>query len=351
MRECLAFDDVLLVPGYSEKRSRVGEDIDTSTNVGGIELRIPLISSPMDTVTEADMAIALGRLGGMGVIHRFASMLERIEMGNQILDAHYDSGIKVPLVLAVGVTEEEKNIARELMEHFHSNLDMISIDIANGHHILMKEMVEYIRGLDGEIPIMAGNVATESGFRFLADLGVNAVRVGIGGGSICKTRIQTGFGVPTLTSVMDCARAKKDYPNVAILADGGIKYPKDLSISLKAGADAVVLGSLFAGTKEAPGGIIYTNDGKAWKNYRGMASAAVQEDKRGGMKPGTTAEGVSQLTEYKGSLERVITDFIGGLRAGMAMVNASNLQELRSAEMIKITSAGISESHAHGTRR
>lgn len=352
MRECLAFDDVLLVPAYSEKRSRMGEDIDISTNIGGIKLAIPLVASPMDTVTEAEMAIAMGQKGGMGVIHRFASVKDQIKMGDVILDFDYENQTKTPLVLAVGVTESEQERAVQLIEHFHENLDMISIDIANGHHILMKEMVSFIQGIESDLPIMAGNVATQDGFKFLADLGVKAIRVGIGGGSICKTRIQTGFGMPTLSSILDCAQVKKQYGDVALLADGGIKYPKDVNISIVAGADGVIAGSLFAGTKEAPGGIIYTNDGKAWKNYRGMASASVQDDKRGGLKPGTTAEGVSQLTEYKGSLDRVITDFTGGIRAGMSMANASTLQELRdNAEMIRITNAGISESHAHGTRR
>lgn len=351
MRECIAFDDVLLVPPYSEKRSRMGSDIDTSVNIGSIKLAIPLISSPMDTVTESNMAITLGSLGGMGVIHRFADLEEQFDMGSQVLTHREFNKLSIPLVVAVGVTDSEKKRARGLIEYFESNLDMISIDIANGHHILMKEMVQFIKSVDDKLPIMAGNIATEDGFRFLADLGVNAIRAGIGGGSICKTRIQTGFGVPTLTTILDCAKAKKDYPNVALLADGGIKYPKDLVISLVAGADAIIAGSLFAGTKEAPGNIIYTNDGKAWKTYRGMASAQVQEDKRGGLKPGTTAEGVSQLTEYKGSLERVVTDFVGGLRAGMSMANANNIDDLRQIEMIKITSAGISESHAHGTRR
>jgi IMP dehydrogenase/GMP reductase len=169
--------------------------------------------------------------------------------------------------------------------------------------------------------------------------------------SICKTRIQTGFGVPTLASLIDVYEAKQmgGY-NSSIIADGGIKYPADLVKSLVAGADAIIAGSLFAGTKEAPGQIIHTNDGLGWKSYRGMASSEVQADRKGGLKPGTVAEGVSMLTPYKGSLSRVVEEFVGGLRSGMTYANAKTLSELRKIKMIKITNSGISESHAHGTK-
>jgi IMP dehydrogenase/GMP reductase len=171
--------------------------------------------------------------------------------------------------------------------------------------------------------------------------------------SICKTRIQTGFGVPTLASVWDCGDIhQKLYPNVSIIADGGIRYPADLVKSLAAGADAVICGSVFAGTQESPGAIIYDNNKIAWKIYRGTASEEIQEDKRGGLKHGTCAEGVSQLVEYKGSLNRVLVDFVGGLRSALTYANASNIKELReNAEFIRITGSGINESHAHGTRK
>ena len=345
MKECVAFDDVLLEPPFSGVRSR--RDPDTSTTVGGVKLRIPLISSPMDTVTEANMSLAIGEMGGMGVLHRFVTVDEQVAMMNEIL-----SDRLVPLVPAIGVTNAEKDRFLELYDNFRLSMDMVSIDIANGHHVLMEDMIAFVRSVDPNLPIMAGNVATGDGYSFLSDLGVSAVRVGIGGGSICKTRIQTGFGIPTLQSVIDCYDAKLRHGQTAsIIADGGIKYPADLVKSLVAGADAIIAGSLFAGTKEAPGGIIYTNDGKAWKNYRGMASAEVQRDTRGGLKPGTVAEGVSQLTEYKGSLERVVNEFVGGLRSGMAYANARTIDELRKTTMVRITHSGVSESHAHGTRR
>jgi len=352
MRECVSFDDVLLVPPYSNVRSRSVPN--TSTTVGGIGLRIPLISSPMDTVTEYEMAIALGNLGGMGIIHRFMTPEEQLTILGDIRKYNSETKIRIPMVPAIGVSLSEVDRLKLIIEHFGNDIDMLSIDIANGHHILMEEMIGKVRTLSPDLRIMAGNVATAEGYRFLSeDLEVDAVRVGIGGGSICKTRIQTGFGVPTLQSVIDCDKIRMGRPNckASIIADGGIKYPADIVKSIVAGADAIMAGSLFAGTKEAPGDIIYTNDEKAWKSYRGMASAEVQRDRKGGLRPGTVAEGVSQLTPYKGSLGRVVTELVGGLRSGMSYANARCISELREVEIIRITSSGISESHAHGTMR
>jgi IMP dehydrogenase len=347
MRKCIAFDDVLLVPVYSEGRSR--RAVDTTTMIGPLEIDIPMISSPMDTVTESKMAIALGRQGGMGVLHRFMSPKAQLREVERILDV--EEGLYV--VPAVGVTKDERERVKYLLDNC-SEIDMISIDIANGHSILMKEMIDFVRQeTHGEIPIMAGNVATAEGYVYLAEAGASAVRVGIGGGSICKTRIQTGFGMPTLASVWDCGDIHhQSFPDVSIIADGGIRYPADLVKSIAAGADAVICGSVFAGTQEAPGAIIHDNQKIAWKSYRGMASEEVQIDLRGGMKPGTCAEGVSQLVEYKGSLDRVLTNFVGGLRSGLTYANAKDLNELRqNAQFVRITGSGISESHAHGTRR
>ncbi len=348
MKETIAFDDVLCVPQYSEVRSRL--EPDTSVNIGGINLQIPFIASPMDTVSEAEMCIELGKLGGAAVLHRFLDLDDQIAHASQIV-FEKNKYPQIPVIIAVGVTEKEKTRTRFLLEHLDSTLDMIAIDVANGHHILMKEMIEYIQNINPQLSIMAGNIATADGFKFLADLGVKAVRVGIGSGSICSTRIQTGFGVPLLTSILECAKIKDQYPETSLIADGGIKYPKDVVISLVAGADAIMAGSLFAGTKEAPGKIIYTNDGKAWKSYRGMASHVVQQEKLGGLKPGTTAEGVSQLTEYRGSLERVVSDFVGGLRSAMSYANALTIKDLKNVELIKISSSGLHESHAFGTKK
>jgi IMP dehydrogenase len=266
MRKCIAFDDVLLVPVYSEGRSRL--EVDTSVMVGPLKLEIPLISSPMDTVTEFKMAIALGRAGGMGVIHRFMSPEEQHLEIRKVIDLNG----AIPIVPAIGVNTSERDRFLHLFRQGY-DIDMISIDVANGHSILMKEMIDWVKQVThGELPIMAGNVATAEGYVYLAEAGADAVRVGIGGGSICKTRIQTGFGMPTLASVWDCGDLhKENYPSVSIIADGGIRYPADLVKSLAAGADAVICGSIFAGTQEAPGTTIHDNEGVAWKTYRGMA--------------------------------------------------------------------------------
>lgn len=170
--------------------------------------------------------------------------------------------------------------------------------------------------------------------------------------SICKTRIQTGFGIPTLHSVADAYMVKKEsFPNVAIIADGGIRYPADLAKSIAAGADAVICGGILAGTDEAPGNMIITNDGKKWKNYRGMASQEVQDEKMGGMKDGVCAEGVSHLVKYKGSVRDIMLEFAGGLRSSLTYANASTLEELRrNVKFIYVTEAGINESHAYGTK-
>jgi IMP dehydrogenase len=353
MRESLAFDDVLLVPEYSEGRSRLS--VNTSTVVGTVELDIPMIASPMDTVSEADMMVGMGYHGGMAVLHRFMTPLAQIRAIRGAFKKTHELNLQSYLLVvpAIGVNKEERERAKTLYKELGEDIDMFSIDIANGYSIQMREMVDYVLQLThGEIPIMAGNVATVEGYSYLAEAGVNAVRVGIGGGSICKTRIQTGFGVPTLASLLDCKHEHLNvFPEVSIIADGGIRYPADLVKSLVAGADAVICGSIFAGTKEAPGNIIYDNNGDAWKSYRGMASEEVQIDFRGGLKPGTCAEGVSQLVRYKGSLERVLNEFTGGLRSGMTYANAQTIQELRKVKMDKITSSGISESHAMGTRK
>lgn len=344
IKEALAFDDVLVVPTYSEAKSRL--DVDVSTTVAGLSLSMPFISSPMDTVTEADMCIQMGKNGGLGMIHRFMSPQEQAK----IMTAVFESQQYV--VAAVGVKDDEQQRFKHLYEH--KMLDAVVVDVANGHHILVKEMIAFIKEIThGEVPVIAGNVATAEGYVYLAECGANAVRLGIGSGSICSTRIQSACGVPLLQSLLDCREIHlNDFPDVSILADGGLRYPADVVKSLVAGADAIIAGSLFAGTKESPGIIIHDNNGKAWKNYRGMASAAVQEDRKGGLKTGTTHEGVSHLVEYKGALKRVLNDLEGGLRSGMTYVNARNLTELReNAQFIKITNAGLMEGHAFGTKK
>lgn len=395
IKEALAFDDVSLVPVYTEVRSRTEPDI--STTIAGMKLRIPMISSPMDTITESRMAIAIGKAGGMGIIHRFMPVHQQLRN----LDDVYDADDTLPRVAAIGIGDEEFSRFKSL--HNSELLDAILIDVANGHSSYMKEMIQRVQDIDPDLKIIAGSIATGEGFRFLAELGVSAVRTGISGGSICKTRIMTGHGMPTFQSVCDAYEARRSYadknadliesnnkafpngwgrasdrgtaeelaarnlkergyPNVAIIADGGIRYPADFVKSLAAGADAVMCGRIFAATDETPGeeievspeiaiGYLHCAGIKA-KVYRGAASAEIQLDKRGGMRPDTCAEGVSTTITCAGPVGPILNEFCGGLRSGMTYANARNLAELRqNAQFVRVTSNGNNEGHAFGTRK
>jgi IMP dehydrogenase len=353
INEALAFDDVLLVPTYTEVRSRSIPKLDTK--IAGIKLTLPMISSPMDTVTESKMAIAIGLAGGMGVIHRFMSNSEQIDNVRSVVRAEESHKREIPKVAAIGLGSEEVSRFKELWASVP--LDAILVDVANGHSSYMAEGLGKIKDIAPDVKIIAGNVATGEGFYYLAKTEmVDAVRVGIGSGAICSTRIQTGFGVPLLHSIMDCYRSKTsviDHRRVAIIADGGIRYPSDMVKAIAAGADAVMCGNIFAATDETPGELITDEIAPiTYKTYRGMASAEVQRDHRGGLKPLTCAEGVSTRIPAKGSVVPILDEFAGGLRSGMTYANSASLSELRlNSRFIKITHAGLLESHAFGTRK
>ena len=353
IKEALAFDDVLLVPTYTEIKSRSIPKI--NTKIAGLNLSLPIISSPMDTITESKMAIALGLAGGMGVIHRFMFVSEQIDNIRSILQAEKDSKAEIPKVAAVGLGNDEIGRFKELWSSIP--LDAVLIDVANGHSSYMAEGLGRIKDIAPDVKIIAGNVATGEGFLYLAETGmVDAVRVGIGSGAICSTRIQTAFGVPLLHSIMECYYVKQTRPKtteVAIIADGGIRYPSDMVKAIAAGADAVMCGRILAATDETPGDLIRDEiAGITYKTYRGMASAEVQRDRRGGLKPLTCAEGVSTRIPAKGSVTPILEEFAGGLRSGMTYANATTLQQLRqNAKFVKITHAGLLESHAFGTKK
>tara|TARA_B100001094_G_scaffold76057_1_gene72476 strand:- start:1573 stop:2676 length:1104 start_codon:yes stop_codon:yes gene_type:complete len=348
-----AFDDVLLVPAYSSLSSRLSSEIDLRTRLSStFRLGIPIISSPMDTVTESQMALSLGGRGAMGVIHRFMTPERQVEEINSILTTSQIGGGRPPVAFAIGVGKSEKIRFDRVYSQFPESIDWVSIDVANGHSEYMLDMLRWVKNRIGNTAnIMVGNVATGDGYKFLADAGADAIRVGIGGGSICKTRLMTGFGVPTLSSVIDCYRAKANHKyDAAIIADGGIRYPADFVKSLAAGADAIMAGRMFAGTIESPGEIVLVN-GVRSKTYRGMASREVQEDKRGGLKPGTCAEGVSTHIPLKGKAHYILDEFSGGLRSALTYCNARNIRELReNARFIRMSQSSLDESHAFGTK-
>jgi IMP dehydrogenase len=347
-KETYAFDDVLLQPKFSTIRSRL--DVSTDTIVGKVKLSVPIIASPMDTITEARMAIKLGQLGGMGIIHRFMPITEQKQNIRKVLEARQDLGEFIPVAFAIGASEEEKERHSKLKKEFHSEYDLICIDIANGHSVIASDMLKYVKDNEEDnVTIMTGNVATAEGYQYLIDNGADCVRVGIGSGKICKTRIVTSQGIPLLTSLLDIKAMNPKQGTV--LSDGGHKNPGDLVKAIAAGADGIISGSIFSGCEETPGDIFEIN-GIKHKKYRGMASSEVQLERKGYMKKGTAAEGTQTYVPVRGSIEEVVDYFTGGLRSGMTYQNTKTLEELkRDPIFVKITNAGLEESHSYGTKK
>lgn len=342
MKTYLTYDDVLLLPNYSEITPSRTDLVGNLTNK--IKLKIPVVASPMDTVCEAEMGSAIGRLGGYGIIHRNLSIAKQAEQLKSVLK----QGIMVGAAVGVGPDFQER--VKTLIK---AGPKEICIDSAHGHTKHVIEAIKFIKKNYPQIEIIAGNVAIYEGARDLFKAGADAVKVGMGPGSICTTRIMSGMGVPQLTAVLDCVKAKKLFTNKFIIADGGIKTSGDIVKALAAGADAVMLGSLLAGCDEAPGKMIIIK-GKKYKAYRGMGSAAAMKygsaERYGQEKTSKkfVPEGVEGLVEYKGPLEAILFQLMGGLRSGMAYLGAKNLLELRQkAKFIQITPAGLSESKPH----
>ena len=467
--EGLTFDDVLLIPAYSDI---LPNEVETATNFSkNIKLNIPLCSSAMDTVTEASLAIALAQQGGIGVIHKNFSIeqqaeevdkVKRSESGmivdpvtihdsaivsealnimerfkisgvpvvdeNGLLvgiitnrDLRFETRIDIPVsevmtkqplvtvpvgttlseakvklqkhriekllvvdddghlkglitvkdiqkairypmaakddlgrlrcAAAIGATGDFLERAEELIK---SRVDAIVVDTAHGHSSRVIEAVKKVKERFPETEVIAGNVATSEATKALIDAGVDAVKVGIGPGSICTTRVVTGAGVPQITAIIECVNAAKD-SGVPIIADGGVKFSGDIAKAIVAGADSVMIGSLFAGTAEAPGEVILFQ-GRSFKTYRGMGSI-------GAMKKGSSdryaqegtiseskyvPEGIEGRVAYKGTLEEIVTQLVGGLRSGMGYTGCKNISELQqNARFVRITSAGLRESHVH----
>jgi len=330
----LCFDDVLIMPKYSDISSR--KEIDISLNLSGdITLDIPIISSPMDTVTESSMAAALCAAGGIGIIHRYNSPNDQALM----VQAAVSRGAK-NIGFAVGVGEDAVTRVEKCVA---AGANLICVDVAHGHHSLMRYTLQVLRNTFGsEVHIMAGNVATAFAYEDLSKWGADSVRVGIGGGSICSTRVQTGHGMPTFQSVLDCATADAD---AAIIADGGIRNSGDVVKCLAAGADAVMLGSLLAGSVESPGEIEITPAGKKIKTYRGMASKDAQINWRGHY---SSIEGVTSKVRFAGPVENILFELANGVRSGLSYSGCRNITEFFSrAEFIQQSPLGQKESSTH----
>jgi IMP dehydrogenase len=335
MRQTYSFDDVLLEPKFSDIDSRwsidPGNDLDDTTH-----LKLPVISSPMDTITDGNMASSMAAAGGLGVVHRYNTLEDQASIVSNCLTSYCHMNIAA----AVGVTGDFLDRAAALYE---SGAKIICIDVAHGHHSLVKNAMSAIRSsLGNDVHLMVGNVATLEAFDELASWGADSIRVGIGGGSICSTRLVTGHGIPTFQSVLDCARTSYD---VKIIADGGFKTTGDMVKAYAAGADFVMIGSMLAGTKETPGEVFVGNSGKKYKVYRGMASAAAQNAWRGSS---STPEGVSTTVPYRGGVKSLLENIAGGIRSGLSYSGARSLEELRSkASFILQTGSGQVESNTH----
>lgn len=332
--KALTFDDVLLVPRKLEMRSRRDPEIKTKFTKN-YTMDIPVIAANMDTVTEAPMAIAMAEMGGVGILHRFMDIETQVEEVKKMAAA----GLKT-ISASVGVNKEWEDRARAVVD---AGCNVITIDIAHGHAVSMLETMEGLKKAFPEVDIVAGNIATPEAVRDLVNAGADAVKVGIGPGSMCTTRIITGCGVPQLTAVATCAVVAKEM-GVPLIADGGIKTSGDIVKALSAGADSVMVGSLLSGTIESPGEI---KSGR--KLYRGMASKSAQVSWRGGVPDGMAAEGESTFVNVKGHVKDVVGELCGGLRSGMTYLNAGEISEIcDQAEFMQMSAAGSGESRAHG---
>ncbi|WP_072153107.1 IMP dehydrogenase [Weissella viridescens] len=357
----LTFDDILLVPAESHV---LPNDVDLSVELTpSLKLNIPVLSAAMDTVTESRLAIRMAQLGGLGVVHKNMLIEQQAAEVAKVKKADVDYGnfpqaatdVDGHLLVAgaVGVTSDSIKRVAALVD---AGVDAIVLDSAHGHSDGILRKVEEIRAAFPTLNIIAGNIATSEGAQALYDAGVDVVKVGIGPGSICTTRVVAGVGVPQLTAVLDAAEvAVKE--GKTIIADGGLKFSGDIVKALAAGGNAVMLGSMLAGTEEAPGEVITDEtSGHQFKSYRGMGSIAAMENgskdryfqsevnEANKMVP----EGIEGRTAYKGSLDGVIFQIIGGLRSGMGYTGAADINELiDKSRFVQITNAGLIESHPH----
>ena len=390
MKKYLTYDDVNIVPKYSEVNSRGDVKLHTRFTKN-TELTIPIVASPMDTVTELDMAVEMMERGGVGILHRFNTIEEQSKMmkslhrkwddffkigdgreksadndyddwykklnGRRPTESDYedlkDYGIftddmakddkmwrRKPLCAAVGVTGDYLERAEELVKN---GCNVILIDVAHGHHSNVGEAIEKIKSKISNVEVVAGNIATGDGARFLCRKGADGIRVGIGNGSLCETRIRTGVGLPQVSVLLDVCSVADEY-NVPIIADGGIRNVGDVAKGIGCGADSIMVGSLLSGTKESPGSIEkqgqWPNE-KLFKKYRGSAS----RDSKGNDK---NVEGNHKVIPYKGKVNRILSDITDGLRSSCSYVGAIDIDEYHSkVEFVEVTNAGQVEARPH----
>ena len=375
MKKCYTYDDINIIPKYSDIEHRDKINISTRFTKKTL-LDVPIVSSPMDTITEYDMANEMLEWGGVGVIHRFMSIEKQSRQMKQLkyqFDSYFsqdekdwdkeyeeatedddrelilhimdgnDRWSKRPLCAAIGVTEDYLERARELELN---GCNVLLIDVAHGHHKLVGDAIEEIKTRLPSIEVIAGSVATGEACEYLCEKGADAIRIGIGNGSLCETRIRTGVGIPQVTALLDCVAVADTY-GCPTIADGGIRTVGDVCKGLSCGADSIMLGSLLSGTKETPGEIEkvgkWPNE-QLYKKYRGAASLDSKKS-RGNNK---NVEGNHKVIPYKGKVKRIITDIQEGLRSSFSYVGANNLSEFHSkVELIQVTRAGNIEGQPH----
>ena len=399
MKKYLTYDDVNIVPKYSELESR--KDVKLNTKfTKNTELTIPIVSSPMDTITEEKMAVEMMEWGGVGVIHRFMDIDKQAHMmkslhyqwdryftplsGNdneeeKTLDKVWDEWWdnikhwthppdksdwddlkerlewrermlldddiwrKRPRCAAIGVTGDYLERAKELV---NNGCNVLLIDVAHGHHKLVGEAIEEIKKNISGVEVIAGSIATRYAAKYLCEKGVDGLRVGVGNGSLCETRIRTGIGIPQFSALLDICSITDDY-NVPVIADGGVRYVGDICKGLGCGADSVMLGSLLAGTKETPGDITKVGEWpneRLYKKYRGSASI----DSKGDRGEYNNVEGNSKIIPYKGKVKRILSDIRDGLSSSFSYVGASNILDFQSkCEFVRVTQAGTIEAKPH----
>lgn len=363
MRKTYTFDDVSIVPQFSKISSR--SDCKTSTRLSrNFDMRTPIIATPMDTITELQMAWEMDRLGGLGIIHRFMPIVDQIKMVKDFKLANWDRvGIAtthiggerefqftdsefIPKIGgAIGIKSTERALAL-----LKAGVNILMIDVAHADHELVYNMIKELHKFKSTyiFDLIVGTIATKSSAQRMINAGVDGVVVGVGGGSLCETRIRAGVGIPMITSISDVADAIEQYdPNVSLIATGGMKTPGDVAKAIAAGADSAMLGSMISGTKETPG-IIQRNGtyGREmlYKSYRGSASSDSKSD-RGETK---NVEGNSTTVPYRGKVKRIINEIIEGLQSSMSYVGADNILDFKvKAELCEISQSGILEAKPH----
>lgn len=349
LKKALSFDDVLVVPQYSNIQSR--RETDLSTSISTVELRIPIISANMSSISGVEMLFKMGQIGGLGILHRFNSINEM----RSDLD-------KIPSDFKYGFSFGIDNLWKDRVEAgFDSGAAIACLDVAHAHHEeTLKVVFDYFRKFRN-MPLIIGNIATSTAVMQYANLipkdqrSFVTFKVGIGGGSLCTTRIQTGCGIPTFQSIIDVRESinaieyeNLPHPQISLIADGGIKNSGDIVKAIGAGANAVMLGSLLAGTEECPTSIIKGGDGTLYKVYRGSASYG--DKKLRGEEP-KNVEGTETLVPYQGLVEKVINHLNDGIRSGLSYSGCKSVAELiGQAQFVEISPAGYQESKPHGIR-